>query len=78
MSKYCQVTGRRAMTGKNVSHANNRTNRRFDLNLQRKRFWLDDEQRWVKLTLSAKGQRIIDKQGIETVVRDLRSRGERI
>lgn len=78
MSKYCQVTGRRAMTGKNVSHAHNRTNRRFDLNLQRKRFWLDGEQRWVTLTLSAKGQRIIDKQGIETVVRDLRSRGERI
>ena len=78
MSKYCQVTGRRAMTGKNVSHANNRTNRRFDLNLQRKRFWLDDEQRWVTLTLSAKGQRIIDKQGIETVVRDLRARGEQI
>jgi len=66
------------MTGKNVSHANNRTNRRFDLNLQRKRFWLDDEQRWVTLTLSAKGQRIIDKQGIETVVRDLRARGEQI
>ncbi len=78
MSKYCQVTGRKAMTGKNVSHANNRTNRRFDLNLQRKRFWLDDEQRWITLTLSAKGQRIIDKQGINTVVRELRARGEPI
>ncbi len=66
------------MTGKNVSHANNRTNRRFDLNLQRKRFWLDDEQRWITLTLSAKGQRIIDKQGINTVVRELRARGEPI
>ena len=78
MSKYCQVTGRGPSFGNNVSHAHNRTRRRFDLNLFRKRFWLEDENRWVTLRVSSKGLRIIDKKGIGTVVRELRARGEKI
>lgn len=78
MSKYCQVTGRGPSFGNNVSHAHNKTRRRFDLNLFRKRFWLEDEHRWVTLRVSAKGLRIIDKKGIEAVVRDLQMRGEKI
>ncbi|MFB0515952.1 MAG: 50S ribosomal protein L28 [Candidatus Neomarinimicrobiota bacterium] len=78
MSKYCQVTGRGPSFGNKVSHAHNRTRRRFDLNLQRKRFWLEEEQRWVTLQVSAKGLRIIDKKGIGAVVRELRARGEKI
>ena len=78
MSKYCQVTGRGPSFGNNVSHAHNKTRRRFDLNLFRKRFWLENEQRWITLRVSAKGLRIIDKKGIETVVRELRIRGEKI
>ncbi len=78
MSKYCQVTGRGPSFGNSVSHAHNKTRRRFDLNLQRKRFWLEDEQRWVTLRVSTKGLRIIDKNGIGTVVRELRARGEKI
>lgn len=78
MSKYCQVTGRGPSFGNNVSHAHNKTRRRFDLNLFRKRFWLEGEQRWITLRISAKGLRIIDKKGIETVVRELRTRGEKI
>ncbi|MFC1535539.1 50S ribosomal protein L28 [Candidatus Neomarinimicrobiota bacterium] len=78
MSKHCQVTGRGPSFGNNVSHAHNKTRRRFDLNLFRKRFWLEAEKRWVTLRVSAKGLRIIDKKGIETVVRDLRLRGEKV
>ena len=78
MSKYCQVTGRGPSFGNNVSHAHNRTRRRFDLNLQRKRFWLEDERRWVTLRVSVKGLRTIDKKGIATVVRELRARGEKV
>ncbi len=78
MSKYCQVTGRGPSFGNKVSHAHNKSRRRFDLNLQRKRFWLEDEQRWVTLRVSVKGMRIIDKQGIGAVVRELRARGEKV
>jgi large subunit ribosomal protein L28 len=78
MSKYCQVTGRGPLFGNNVSHAHNKTRRRFDLNLFRKRFWLEEEQRWVTLRVSAKGLRIIDKKGIGVVVRELRARGEKV
>ncbi len=78
MSKYCQVTGRGPSFGNKVSHAHNRTRRRFDLNLQRKRFWLEDERRWVTLRVSTKGLRTIDKKGIATVVRELRARGEKV
>ena len=77
MSKVCQVTGKRPQSGNNVSHANNRTRRRFLPNLQNKRFWLESEQRWVRLRVSHKGMRIIDKKGIDAVLADLRARGEK-
>lgn len=78
MSKVCQVTGKRPMVGNNVSHANNKTKRRFLPNLQTHRFWVESEKRWVKLRLSTKGMRIIDKLGIEQVMTDMRKRGEKI
>ncbi|EGV31257.1 MULTISPECIES: 50S ribosomal protein L28 [Chromatiaceae] len=78
MSKVCQVTGKRPLTGNNVSHANNKTKRRFLPNLHEKRFWVEAEKRWVKLRLSTKGMRIIDKNGIDAVLGDLRARGEKV
>ena len=78
MSKVCQVTGKRPQTGNNVSHAHNKTRRRFLPNLQSKRFWLESEQRYVRLRVSHKGLRIIDKQGIDKVVADLRAQGQRV
>jgi len=78
MSKVCQVTGKRPVTGNNVSHANNRTRRRFLPNIHDHKFWLESENRFVKLRVSAKGMRIIDKRGIDTIVADLRSRGEKL
>ena len=78
MAKVCQVTGKRPQTGNNVSHANNKTRRRFLPNLQHKRFWLESEKRYVRLRVSHKGLRIIDKVGIDKVVEDLRSQGQRI
>jgi large subunit ribosomal protein L28 len=78
MSRVCQVTGKRPTTGNNVSHANNRTRRRFLPNLHRHRFWLESEKRYVRLRVSTKGLRIIDKQGIEKVVAELRSKGEKL
>ena len=78
MSKVCQVTGKRPMTGNNVSHAKNRTKRRFLPNLHRHRFWVESEKRFVTLRVSSKGMRIIDKKGIEQVVADLRARGETV
>jgi len=78
MSKYCQVTGRGPAFGNNVSHAHNKNRRRFDLNLFKKRFWFEEENRWVNLRVSAKGLRIIDKQGLGAVVRDLRSKGVKV
>ena len=74
MSKVCQVTGKRPQTGNNVSHAHNKTRRRFLPNLQYKRFWLESEQRWVKLRVSHKGMRIIDKHGLEKVLADIKAR----
>jgi large subunit ribosomal protein L28 len=76
MSRVCQVTGKAPVTGNNVSHANNRTRRRFLPNLHRQRFWLETEKRWISLRVSGKGLRTIDKLGIEAVIADLRSRGE--
>ena len=76
MSKVCQVTGKRPMSGNNVSHAHNKTRRRFLPNLQNKRFWLEDEKRYVRLRVSTKGMRIIDKHGIEKVIADLRTSGK--
>lgn len=78
MSRVCQVTGKRPTTGNNVSHANNRTRRRFLPNLHWHRFWLESEKRYVRLRVSTKGLRIIDKQGIEQVVAELRSKGEKL
>lgn len=78
MSKFCQVTGKGPMTGNNVSHANNKTKRRFLPNLQQHRFWVESEKRFVKLRLSAKGMRIIDKQGIDQVLSDMRAKGTKI
>ena len=78
MSRVCQVTGKRPMSGNNVSHANNKTKRRFLPNLHEHRFWVPSENRFVKLRVSTQGMRIIDKKGIETVLADLRSKGVRV
>jgi large subunit ribosomal protein L28 len=78
MSRVCQVTGKRPMSGNNVSHAKNRTRRRFLPNLHTHRFWVEAEKRFVTLRLSSKGMRIIDKKGIDSVLSDLRSRGEKV
>lgn len=78
MSRVCQVTGKRPMVGFNVSHAHNKTKRRFNPNLHRHRFWVESENRWVRLRVSSKGMRIIDKRGIESVLADMRNRGEKI
>ena len=78
MARVCQVTGKRPTTGNNVSHANNKTRRRFLPNLHIHRFWLEAEKRWVRLRITSKGMRIIDKRGIDAVVADLRSRGEKV
>ena len=78
MSRVCQVTGKRPVTGNNVSHAKNRTRRRFLPNLHHHRFWVESENRWVRLRVSANGMRIIDKKGIDTILTDLRARGEKV
>lgn len=78
MSKVCQVTGKRPMAGNNVSHANNKTRRRFMPNLHTRRFWVDSERRWVTLRVSSQGLRIIDKLGIEAVLENIRQRGKRV
>jgi large subunit ribosomal protein L28 len=76
MARVCQVTGKKPQVGHNVSHANNKTKRRFLPNLQYRRFWVESEKRWVRLRVSAAGLRMIDKVGIEAVLGDLRERGE--
>ena len=76
MSRVCDVTGKGPMVGNNVSHANNKTKRRFEVNLQYRRFWVESENRWVRLRISNAGLRLIDKKGIETVLADLRARGQ--
>jgi large subunit ribosomal protein L28 len=78
MSRVCQVTGKRPVTGNNVSHAKNRTKRRFLPNLHRHRFWVQSENRFVSLRVSCKGMRIIDKKGIDVVLADVRARGEKV
>ncbi len=78
MSRICQVTGKRPVTGNNVSHSHRKTKRRFLPNLHTHRFWVEGEKRFVKLRVSSKGMRIIDKKGIETVLTDIRARGEKI
>ena len=78
MARVCQVTGKAPMVGNNVSHANNRTKRRFLPNLQNRRFWVEGEKRWVTLRLSNAGLRLIDKNGIEALLADLRTRGQHV
>ncbi len=78
MSKVCQVTGKRPLSGNNVSHANNKTKRRFLPNLHYHRFWVESENRWVKLRVSNHGMRIIDKKGIDTVLTEIRQRGIKV
>ncbi|MDA9901129.1 MAG: 50S ribosomal protein L28 [Gammaproteobacteria bacterium] len=78
MSKVCMVTGKKPITGNNVSHANNKTKRRFSPNLHTHRFWVESENKFVKLKLSTKGMRIIDKLGIDKVLADVRASGVRV
>ncbi|MRI33261.1 50S ribosomal protein L28 [Endozoicomonas sp. OPT23] len=78
MSKVCQVTGKRPVSGNNVSHAHNKTKRRFVPNLHHKRFWVESEKRFVRLRVSAKGMRIIDKKGIDAILVDLRANGQKV
>ena len=78
MGQHCQVTGKRPMSGHRVSHANNKTKRRFFPNLHRKRYFLPEENRWITLSVSTHGMKIIDKKGLTRVVADMRAAGERI
>jgi len=75
MARVCQVTGKKTLVGNNVSHANNRTKRRFLPNLQYRRFWIEGEKRWVRMRVSNAGLRTIDKKGIEVVLAELRAKG---
>jgi len=76
MARVCQVTGKKPMSGHHVSHANNKTKRRFLPNLHHRKFWVESEKRWVRLRLSHAGLRLIDKKGLDVVLTDLRARGE--
>ena len=78
MSRVCDVTGKKPMFGNNVSHAHNKSRRRFNINLQKKKFWLPDEKRYVTLRISTRGMRIIDKKGITRVVKELRGKGVKV
>ncbi len=78
MSRTCEVTGKKALVGNNVSHSNRKTKRRFEINLRSKRYWFEEENRWIHLRLSAKGMKIIDKRGLATVVKELRAKGVRV
>ena len=78
MSKVCQVTGKRPVSGNNVSHAHNKTRRRFLPNLHYHRFWVESEKRFVRLRVSTAGMRVIDKKGIDVVLSDIRSRGDKV
>jgi large subunit ribosomal protein L28 len=78
MSKVCEITGKKPLVGHNVSHSNRHTKRRFEINLITKRFWLEDEKRWITLNVSARGMRTIDKRGLAAVVKDLRAAGKKI
>ena len=78
MSRLCDVTGKKPMFGNNVSHAHNKSRRRFNINLQKKKFWLPDENRYVTLRVSTRGMRVIDKKGITRVVKDLRAKGVKV
>jgi len=78
MSRICQVTGKTALVGHKVSHSNVKTKRRFEVNLRTKRYWFEDENRFITLRLSARGMRIVDKRGLSTIVKEIRARGEKV
>jgi large subunit ribosomal protein L28 len=78
MSRVCQVTGKKALVGNKVSHSNHKSKRRYEINLREKRFWLEDEKRWIHLRVTARGMRTIDKRGLTQVVKDLRARGVKL
>jgi len=78
MARVCQVTGKKPRVGNHVSHANNKTKRRYLPNLQYRRFWVESESRWVKMRLTSAGLRLIDKKGIDTVLADLRAKGMKL
>ena len=78
MARVCQVTGKKPQYGHNVSHANNKTKRRFLPNLQYRRFWLEDEKRWISLRITCAALRTIDKKGIDVVLAELRAAGQKI
>ncbi|EPJ44404.1 MAG: 50S ribosomal protein L28 [Osedax symbiont Rs1] len=78
MAKVCVVTGKRPVTGNNVSHSQRKTRRRFLPNLHWHRFWVETENRFVRLRVSSKGMRIIDKKGIDIILKEIRARGEKV
>jgi large subunit ribosomal protein L28 len=78
MSRVCEITGKKPLVGHNVSHSNRHTKRRFEVNLVSKRFWLEDEKRWITLRLSTRAMRIIDKRGLGVVLAELRAQGKKL
>ena len=78
MSRVCQITGKKPLVGNRVSHSNHKTKRRLEVNLRNKRFWFEEENRWIRLRLSARAMRLIDKVGLAEVVRQLRAAGEKV
>jgi large subunit ribosomal protein L28 len=78
MSRVCQITGKKPLVGNRVSHSNRKTKRRLEVNLRNKRFWFEEESRWIRLRLSARAMRLIDKVGLAEVVRQLRATGEKV
>jgi large subunit ribosomal protein L28 len=78
MSRVCQITGKKPLVGNRVSHSNHKTKRRLEVNLRNKRFWFEEESRWIRLRLSARAMRLIDKVGLAEVVRQLRASGEKV
>jgi large subunit ribosomal protein L28 len=78
MSRVCEVTGKKPLMGCNVSHSNRHTKKRYEINLVTKRFWLEDEKRWITLRVTTRGMRTIDKRGLAAVVKDLRASGKKL
>lgn len=78
MSRVCQITGKKPMLGNNVSHANNKTRRRFLPNLQYRRIWVESENRWIGMRISQAGLRTMDRKGVDAVLAEMRARGEKI
>ena len=78
MSRVCQVTGKKALVGNKVSHSNKKSKRRFEINLRSKRLWFEEENRWVRLRVTARGMKTIDKRGLAVVIKEMRARGEKV